>query len=62
MSAPYLYALSLPERTVRSLGALGGGLLRKISRLALPGKVRDAALYRATAGVGLRFLSKQVGN
>jgi hypothetical protein len=61
-AAPYLYALSLPERTVRSLSALGGGLLREVSRLALPGKVREAALYRATAGVGLRFLIEQVGD
>jgi len=58
----YLYALSLPERTVRSLSALGGGLLRELSELALPVKVRDAALYRATAGVGLRFLIEQVGD
>lgn len=61
-AAPYLYALSLPERTLRSLSALGGGLLRGVSHLALPGKVRDAALYRATAGVGLRFLIEQLGD
>jgi hypothetical protein len=58
----YLYALSLPERAVRSLSALSGGLLRELSRLALPEKVRDTALYRATAGVGLRFLIEQVGD
>jgi hypothetical protein len=58
---PYLYALSLPERAVRSLSALGGGLLREVSRLALPANVRDAALYRATAGIGLRFLVEQLG-
>src|SRR5580704_13350595 len=61
-AAPYLYALSLPERTVRSLSALGGGLLREVSQLALPSQVRDAALYRATAGIGLRFLIEQVGD
>lgn len=55
------YVLSVPERTVRSLSALGGGLLLEASRLALPASVRDAALYRATAGVGLRFLIEQVG-
>jgi hypothetical protein len=60
--APYLYALSLPERTVRSLSALSGGLLRELSRLALPESVREAALYRATAGVGLRFLIEQLGD
>jgi hypothetical protein len=61
-AAPYLYALSLPERTVRSLSALGGGLLREVSQLALPAQVRDAALYRATAGIGLRFLIEQLGD
>jgi hypothetical protein len=59
--APYLYALSLPERTVRSLSALGGGLLREMSLLALPDEIRNAALYRATAGVTLRFFIEQVG-
>jgi hypothetical protein len=61
-TAPFLYALSLPERTVRSLSALSGGLLRELSLLALPGKVREAALYRATAGVGLRCPIEQLGD
>lgn len=61
-AAPYLYALSLPERTVRSLSALSGGLLREVSEIALPASIRNAALYRATAGVGLRFLIEQVGD
>ena len=61
-SAPHLYPLSLPERTVRALGALGGGFLREFSELALPNAVREAALYRATAGVGLRFLIEQLGD
>jgi len=47
---------------VRSLGALGGGLLREVSQLALPAKVREAALYRATAGIGQRFLIEQFGD
>ena len=61
-AAPFLYALSLPERTVRSLSAAGGGLLRGVSHLALPAQVREAALYRATAGIGLRFLIEQLGD
>jgi hypothetical protein len=61
-AAPFLYALSLPERTVRSLSAVGGGLLRGASHLALPDQVREAALYRATAGIGLRFLIEQLGD
>jgi len=61
-SSPLLYSLSVPERTVRSLSALGGGLLREMSELALPKPVRGAALYRATAGVALRLLIEQVGD
>lgn len=58
----YLYALSLPERAVRSLSALSGGMLREVSQLVLPDEIREAAIYRATAGVGLRFLIEQVGD
>jgi hypothetical protein len=61
-AAPWLYALSVPERTVRSLSALTGGLLRGLSDIALPARIREAALYRATAGVGLRFMIEQVGD
>jgi hypothetical protein len=61
-AAPFLYALSLPERTVRSLSAISGGLLRGVSHLALPTQVRETALYRATAGIGLRFLIEQLGD
>jgi hypothetical protein len=62
MPSPYLYAASLPERAVRSFSALAGGLLREFSEVALPAQVRDAALFRATAGIGLRFLIEQVGD
>jgi hypothetical protein len=33
-----------------------------VSQLALPVQVREAALYRATAGIGLRFLVEQLGD
>jgi hypothetical protein len=56
-----LYAASLPERTLRSVSSLTGGMLRELSDLALPEKVRDAALYRVTAGIFLRFLIEQLG-
>ena len=56
------YVISLPERAVRSLSALSGGFLREASELALPVKVRESTLYRATAGVGLRFLIERVGD
>jgi hypothetical protein len=62
MAAPYRYAASVPERAVRSLSALTGGLLREVTQVVLPVQVREAALYRATAGIALRFLIEQVGD
>src|ERR1035437_3425812 len=59
--APYSYILSLPERVLRSLGALSGGLLREIGNVALPASVRRTALYRTMVGVALRFLIEEVG-
>lgn len=62
MSAPaYQYVLSLPERVIRSLGALSGGLLREIGNVALPASVRRTTLYRTMVGVTLRFLIEEVG-
>ena len=40
---PYKYILSLPERVIRSLGALSGGLLREIGSVALPPGIPRAA-------------------
>jgi len=57
----YQYILSLPERAVRSLGALSGGLLREIGEVALPAAIRRTTLYRTMVGVTLRFLIEQVG-
>lgn len=59
--SPYLYAVSLPERTLRSVSAVSGGLLRELSEVVLPAKIRQAALYRATAGITLRWLIQEVG-
>ena len=62
MSAPrYKYILSLPERAIRSLGALSGGLLREIGNVALPASVRRTTLYRTMVEVVLRFLIEEVG-
>lgn len=55
------YILSLPERMVRSLGALCGGLLHELGEVALPPAIRRTALYRMMIGVTLRFLIEQVG-
>jgi hypothetical protein len=57
----YKYVLSLPERAIRSLGALSGGLLREIGEVALPAPIRRTILYRTMVGVTLRFLIEQVG-
>ena len=58
---PYQYILSLPERAIRSLGALSGGLLREIGNVALPASVRRTTLYRTMVEVALRFLIEEVG-
>ncbi len=55
------YVLSLPERAVRSLGALSGGLLREIGNVAVPAALRRSALYRTMVEVTLRFLIEEVG-
>ncbi len=61
-SAPrYKYILSLPERAIRSLGALSGGLLRELGNVALPAAVRRTTLYRTMVDVALRFLIEEVG-
>lgn len=57
----YAYILSLPERVIRSLAGLSGGLLREIGNVALPASVRRTALYRTMVDVALRFLIVEVG-
>lgn len=59
--ARYQYILSLPERVIRSLGALSGGLLREIGNVVLPASVRRTTLYRTMVEVALRFLIEEVG-
>ncbi|MDE3168321.1 MAG: hypothetical protein KGN36_21140 [Acidobacteriota bacterium] len=64
MSSPapgYRYLLSLPERVIRSMGALSGGLLREIGDVVLPAAVRRTTLYRTMVEVALRFLIEEVG-
>jgi hypothetical protein len=55
------YILSLPERVVRSLGALSGGLLREIGVVVVPASLRRTTLYRTMVEVTLRFLIEEVG-
>jgi hypothetical protein len=58
---PYQYILSLPERVVRSLGALSGGLLHEIGEVVVPASLRRTTLYRTMVEVTLRFLIEEVG-
>jgi hypothetical protein len=57
----YGYLLSLPERAVRSLAAVSGGLLREIGIVAVPARLRRATLYRTMVDVALRFMIEEVG-
>jgi hypothetical protein len=59
--ARYHFVLSLPERVLRSLSALSGGLLREIGNVLLPLRIRRTALYRVMVEVTLRFLIEEVG-
>lgn len=60
MDAPR-YVLSLPERVLRSVSALTGGLVREVGEAVLPAAVRRTRLYRTMVEAVLRFLIEQVG-
>jgi hypothetical protein len=55
------YALSLPERAVRSVTALAAGLLHETAGVALPIGVRRGRLYRNLVDATLQFLIEHVG-
>ena len=55
------YLCSLPERLVRSVSALGGGVAQEVSEVVLPSRVRQSRLYRSLVGSTLRFLIEQMG-
>src|SRR5688572_17112683 len=55
----YLY--SLPERLVRSVTGLSGGVARELGDVLLPSRVRRSRLYESLVGSTLRFLIEQVG-
>ncbi|HZU28114.1 MAG TPA: hypothetical protein VFA04_21465 [Bryobacteraceae bacterium] len=55
------YLVSLPERVLRSLSALSGGLLRELGNVALPASVRRTTLYRTMVDVALRFMIEELG-
>jgi hypothetical protein len=55
------YALSVPERLVRSLAAAFGGTVHETANLVLPRFVRGSRLYEATAKNVLRVTVELVG-
>jgi hypothetical protein len=55
------YVYSLPERFVRSLTVLGGGMAREVSDVILPARIRRSRLYQSLVGSTLRFLIEHVG-
>ena len=56
-----LYTLSIPERYLRGLTALTGGMLKETSNLVLPDFVRDTTTYNIFVGNFLRFAVENVG-
>ncbi len=55
------FLLSLPERGVRSVTALAGGVIREVGEISIPRTVRQGQLYRNLVDATLRFLIEQVG-
>jgi hypothetical protein len=54
------YALSLPERILRSLSGILAGAARELGEVILPSRVRRSHLYTSVVGATLRFLIEQV--
>ncbi len=55
------YLLSLPERVVRSTSAVAGGLVRELSDVSIPPRIRHTSIYSNLVESTLRFLIEQVG-
>ncbi len=55
------YALSIPERTLRSASALSAGVVREVVEVALPIGIRRGRLYRNLVDTTLRFMIEDVG-
>ena len=56
-----VYALSLPERYVRGLSALLGGIFKETTDILVPGVVKDTTSYNIFVGNILRFTVENVG-
>lgn len=57
----WTYLFSLPERLIRALAALLGGLAHRVLELVLPGWARSSRLYQATVDRMLRIIVELVG-
>ncbi len=55
------FLLSPPERGVRSVTALTGGMIRELGEISIPQTIRRGQLYRNLVEATLRFLIEQVG-
>lgn len=55
------YALSVPERLLRSASALSAGLVREVAEVALPIGVRRGRLYMNLVDATLKFMIEDVG-
>jgi hypothetical protein len=55
------YVISLPERAVRSVAALAGGLIREIGDVSVPVAVRRTKSYQMMVELALRFMIERVG-
>ena len=56
-----LYTLSIPERYLRGLTALTGGMLKETTDLVVPDFVQDTNSYNIFVGNLLRFAVENVG-
>jgi hypothetical protein len=56
------YLLTVPERVIRSLTALGGGLVREFAAVSIPAAVRRSRLYQNVVDAMLRCLIEEVGD
>jgi hypothetical protein len=54
------YALSLPERTIRSLAALAGGTSMLLAEMVFPEPLRRTITYELTIGLMQRFVIEEV--
>ncbi len=56
----FMYALSLPERTIRSLAALAGGTSTLLVEMILPESLRGTTTYNVTIGMLQQFVVERV--